>query len=137
MRTALRRQKAWERGCKRPLLCLCHRQSYNSRALSQSLYYRTSAMVSRLFQSIDRCTHAQSIDRSAQSIDRCQIPVRMRISSVFLNMRKKNYNIMQMYIIIIPRKMASNQALPGPSTSGFSSPSESPWEVQQKEKVIN
>ena len=43
----------------------------------------------------------------------------------------------QMYIIIIPRKMASNQALPGPSTSGFSSPSESPWEVQQKEKVIN
>ena len=35
----------------------------------------------------------------------------------------------------IPRgdfsKMASNQALPGPSTSGFSNPSESPWEVQQ------
>ena len=30
--------------------------------------------------------------------------------------------------------MVSNQALPGPSTSG---PSESPWEVQQKEKVIN
>ena len=34
-------------------------------------------------------------------------------------------------------KMASNQALPGPSTSGFSSPSESPWEFQQKEKVIS
>ena len=44
---------------------------------------------------------------------------------------------MQMYIIIIPRKMASNQAFPGPSTSGFSSPFESPWEVQQKEKVIS
>ena len=26
-------------------------------------------------------------------------------------------------------KMASNQALPGPSTSGVSSPSESPWQV--------
>ena len=34
-------------------------------------------------------------------------------------------------------KIASNQALPGPSTSGFSSPSESPWEVQPKEKVIS
>ena len=34
-------------------------------------------------------------------------------------------------------KMASNQALPGPSTSGVSSPSESPWQVQQKEKVIS
>ena len=48
---------------------------------------------------------------------------------------------MQMYIIIIPRgyfsKMASNQALPGPSTSGISSFSKSPWEVQQNEKVIN
>ena len=43
------------------------------------------------------------------------------------------YNV----IIIIPRKMASNQAFPGPSTSEFSNPSDSPWEVQQKEKVIN
>ena len=47
----------------------------------------------------------------------------------------------QMYIIYVPRgdfyKMASNQALPGPSTSGVSSPSESPWEVQQNEKVIS
>ena len=34
-------------------------------------------------------------------------------------------------------KIASNQALPGPSTSVFSSPSESPWEVQPKEKVIS
>ena len=43
------------------------------------------------------------------------------------NYNYNNYNIiMQMYIIIIPRKMASNQALPGPSTSGFSSPFESP-----------
>ena len=25
------------------------------------------------------------------------------------------------------KKMASNQALPGPSTNGFSNPSESPW----------
>ena len=33
--------------------------------------------------------------------------------------------------------MASNQALPGPSTSGVSSPSESPWQVQHKEKVIS
>ena len=59
----------------------------------------------------------------------------MRISSVL----NKNgiIIIIQMYIIIIPRKMASNQALTGPSTSELSSPSESPWEVQQKEKVIN
>ena len=34
-------------------------------------------------------------------------------------------------------KMASNQALPGPSTSGVSSPSESLWQVQHKEKVIS
>ena len=33
--------------------------------------------------------------------------------------------------------MASNQALPGSSTSGVSSPSESPWQVQHKEKVIS
>ena len=33
--------------------------------------------------------------------------------------------------------MASKQTLPGPSTSGFSSPSESPWEVQPEEKVIS
>ena len=87
----------------------------------------------------------RSIRRPNRSID-AYITVRMRISSVFLNMRIiirilepcywKNAGCLFTYI---PRgdfsKMVSNQALPGPSTSGFSSPSESPWEVQQKAKA--
>ena len=79
-----------------------------------------------------------SICACAQGYGHRSISVRIRISSVLLNMRKiidNNANIIT--YANVPRKMASNQALPGPSTSGFSSPSESPWEVQQKEKVIN
>ena len=63
------------------------------------------------------------------------ITVRMRISSVFLNMRIIIITCCcrLVYFTYIPRgdfsKMASNQALPGPSTSGFSNPSESLWEV--------
>ena len=49
------------------------------------------------------------------------------------NLKNSNYNIMQMYIIylvaIFIRWLYCNQALPGPSTSGFSSPYESPWDA--------
>ena len=59
------------------------------------------------------------------------------ISSVFylrkIIKKNSNYNIMQMYIIylvaIFIRWLYCNQALPGPSTSGFSSPYESPWDA--------
>ena len=79
--------------------------------------------------------HNRPIDAIDRCVDRCPNPCAHAHKFSFLEhaQKKKNAN----YIIIIPRKTASNQVLPGPSTSGFSSPSESPWEVQQEEKVIN
>ena len=68
---------------------------------------------------------------------RCTYPVRMRKSSVFLNMSIKMRTIYSIIPYFDFSKMTSKQALPGPSTSGGSSPSESPWQVQHKEKVIS
>ena len=68
-----------------------------------------------------------------RSIDRCTYPCAHAQKLSFLEHEQNN--------VYIPygdfSKMASNQALPGPSTSGISSPSESPWQVQNKEKVIS
>ena len=75
------------------------------------------------------CAHAHKLSciEHAQNL--------IKNANICTNVQLGEYEVLKRWlfnvIIIILRKMASNKAFPGPSTSGFSSPSESPWEVQQ------